>query len=136
MITFGSSAKADDPLYYLPTIGLDVASWQLPACEFESQCRALLPLLRYPISSLPTVRLRQLSTAATRSGRFICHRQCSRRSPVVGMTVSVAVAVEESLKGSILSGISKSDSKLYCIVTHYFSIVGRFTEVTVCQYGR
>ena len=45
-------------------------------------------LLRYPAASLPTVRLRHLPTAATRSGRFICHRQRSHRSPsaALGMT--------------------------------------------------
>ena len=37
-------------------------------------------LLRYPASSLPTARLRQLPTAATRSGRFLRHRRRSHRS--------------------------------------------------------
>ena len=39
-------------------------------------------LLRCPISSSALKSLRQLSTAATRSARFICHRQRSHRSPL------------------------------------------------------
>jgi len=38
-------------------------------------------LLRYPASSLPTVRLPHLPTAATRSSRFSRHRRRSFRSP-------------------------------------------------------
>ena len=38
-------------------------------------------LLRYPVCALPTARLRCTPTAATRSGRCICHRQRSPRSP-------------------------------------------------------
>ena len=38
-------------------------------------------LLRCPISSSALNSLRQLSTAATRSARFLCHRQRSQRSP-------------------------------------------------------
>ena len=38
-------------------------------------------LLRCPISSSALNSLRQLSTAATRSARFLCHRQRSHRSP-------------------------------------------------------
>ena len=38
-------------------------------------------LLRCPISSLPTQRLRQLSTAATRSTPLSRHRRWSSRSP-------------------------------------------------------
>ena len=38
-------------------------------------------LLRCPVCALPSVRLRCTPTAATRSGRFICHRQRSPRSP-------------------------------------------------------
>ena len=41
---------------------------------------------------------RFLPTAAHRSPPFLRHRRQSGRSPMVGMTVSVAVAVEESLK--------------------------------------
>ena len=44
-------------------------------------------LLRCPVLSLPTVRLRRSPTAATRSGRFTCHRQRSLRSPRVGSLV-------------------------------------------------
>ena len=39
-------------------------------------------LLRCPASSSPTTRLPHLPTAATRSGRCICHRQRSPRSPL------------------------------------------------------
>ena len=39
-------------------------------------------LLRCPAASLPTVRLRHLPTAATRSGRCIRHRRRSHRSPL------------------------------------------------------
>ncbi len=38
-------------------------------------------LLWYPAASLPLKRLRPLLTTATRSGRFICHRQRSPHSP-------------------------------------------------------
>ena len=38
-------------------------------------------LLRCPVCALPTAGLRCTPTAATRSGRFICHRQRSPRSP-------------------------------------------------------
>ena len=38
-------------------------------------------LLRYPASSLPTVRLRHLPTAVTRLGRFSRHWRRSHRSP-------------------------------------------------------
>ena len=38
-------------------------------------------LLRCPASSSPSARLPHLPTAATRSGRCICHRQRSPRSP-------------------------------------------------------
>ena len=41
----------------------------------------VIVLLRCPISSSPFKRLRQPSTAATRSGCFIRHRRRSHRSP-------------------------------------------------------
>ena len=38
-------------------------------------------LLRCPVCALPMARLRCTPTVATRSGRFICHRRRSGRSP-------------------------------------------------------
>ena len=40
-------------------------------------------LLRCPAYSLPTVRLRHLPTAATRSPSFLCHRQRTALSPML-----------------------------------------------------
>ena len=47
----------------------------------KGRCHGAGVLLRCPVCALPTVRLRCTPTAATRSGRFICHRQRSPRSP-------------------------------------------------------
>ena len=60
----------------------------MPAVRADSSCTVLYysllpPLLRYPISSSAFKSLRQLSTAATRSPPFLCHRQRSGRSPII-----------------------------------------------------
>ena len=48
---------------------------------FLTQGQYLAYLLRCPTYSLPLKRLCHLSTAATHSPRFVCHRQRSVRSP-------------------------------------------------------
>ena len=52
-------------------------------------------LLRCPISSSALNSLRQLSTAATRSARFLCHRQRSHRSPPAAFFGSFLVRPQE-----------------------------------------
>ena len=49
-----------------------------PACLLDC---TFYVLLRCPAASLALKSLPHLPTAATRSGRFLCHRQRSHRSP-------------------------------------------------------
>ena len=52
--------------------------------DSNSRHPRLCRLLRCPVCALPSARLRCTPTAATRSPRFICHRQRSARSPKAG----------------------------------------------------
>ena len=49
------------------------------SAPYGSRCKRVL--LRFPVCALPTAGLRCTQTAATRSGRCICPRQRSLRSP-------------------------------------------------------
>ena len=52
-----------------------------PNLHFRPWRKCKRVLLRFPVCALPTAGLRCTQTAATRSGRCICPRQRSLRSP-------------------------------------------------------
>ena len=90
-----TSASAE--VIFAPTIVMKAACKQ--AADLSRNATHCSPCCGTRQKLLLPKQARSLPTAATRSPPFLRPRRRSGRSPMVGMAVSVAVAVEEAIKG-------------------------------------